>query len=257
MDFNKRVFITSVVLKIPKEKIIVEGIRFPSKVYEIEKRVEDGEPLEYLVKRCWFMGLELFIDRGVFIPRPETEELVEKIFKMLKNPFLIFEVGTGTGCISIALARNFKNANIFATEIDERSYKTALKNIKKFGLQKRIKIYKASLFSIPGIRNLKNKFDLVVSNPPYIPEDELSKLSNSVRNYESKTALDGGKDGVKVIKEIIKGAKHLLKEKGLLAMEITERNLEGIKRSLKKENYKEFEIQRDLSGNIRFLFAQR
>ncbi len=257
IDYNTKLFIASKILNVPKEKIIIEKIPLPGEVYSIEKKIEEGTPLEYLLNKCWFMGYEFYIEPGVFIPRPETEELVERIFKRIEEAKFIFEVGTGTGCISIVLALKFKNSNIIASEIDDTAYRVSKKNVKNYGLEKRIRIYKTSVFEIPQIEQMQEKFDLVVSNPPYISEDELLKLSFSVKNYESITALNGGKDGVEIIEKIIRGAKVLLKEKGLLAIEITERNVERIREILKREDYKEFNIERDLAGNIRFLFVKK
>lgn len=188
-----------------------------------------GEPLPYILGKTEFMGLEFKVTPDVLIPRPETEILVETVLRAV-NSFTrlsvcsleILELGTGSGCIAVSLAKFLPGANITATDISEKAIQIAKQN----ALLNNVKIifFVSDLFAnhaMPAGRQepRTTNHDLIVSNPPYIPEAEIDDLSAEVR-YEPRIALDGGKDGLDFYRRIAKEAPHYLKDKGFLIMEM-------------------------------------
>ncbi|MCG2725485.1 MAG: peptide chain release factor N(5)-glutamine methyltransferase [Elusimicrobia bacterium] len=208
-------------------------------------------PLSYIFKEHNFMGFSLFLNRSALIPRPETEELVELVLtrarKIKKNKIKILDFGTGSGCIALALAKSLKNCKLTAVDKSKRALKCAEKNIKKFQQEKKIKLFCASKVS-----ELSGKFDLIVSNPPYIPSTVIGNLDEEVQ-FEPKMALDGGMDGLKIVKEIIKEAPKILLKGGRVFLEIEE-NQSGILPSLiNKEIWSEIVFHKDYNNKQRFL----
>ena len=160
------------------------------------KQREKGEPLAYIFHSANFYGYDLEVDKNVLIPRPETEELVELVLKEnISNSTKILDIGTGSGAIAIALAKESK-ANITAVDISEGALKIAKTNAVRNNAK--VKFIKSDLFE-----SVDDKFDIIVSNPPYIDEVEYNQLESSVKDYEPKTALFGGEDGLYFYRKII------------------------------------------------------
>ncbi len=210
---------------------------------------EKGFPLQYLLKSAPFRDLSLFIDERVFIPRPETEELIEKIIFLGLKPKLIVDIGTGSGNIAIALARLYKEARIIATDISKDALRVAEINIRRYGLDSRIEPILIDL-SPSDI-----EADLIISNPPYIRTSEISTLPLSVK-YEPRIALDGGEDGLSLIKRIILKAPKLLKKGGVLALEISPDLKAGIEKTVPLE-FENLLFEKDLRGVYRFCLLFR
>jgi len=165
------------------------------------KRREAGEPIEYITNRVSFYSREFFIDRGALIPRPETEILIDKVLEAIqeiKNP-KILEIGVGSGVISIVLSILRDDLKSLALDISEDALKIAEKNIRRFGVEDRVELRKSNL-----LQNLKDSedFDIIVSNPPYISDEERGKLQIEL-SYEPDEALYGGDVGDEVLREII------------------------------------------------------
>lgn len=255
---HQRMLLLEEITKIRREELIAEPTKIPKKINSFYLKAlaeaNKGKPIEYILNTAWFWDLKLSIKRGVFIPRPETEELVEKIVNQGIYPKLIFEVGTGTAAIAIVLARHYKNCTVYATDISKNALKVADINIKRYGLESRIKLYRASLFNIPNKEKLKNKLDLIVSNPPYIPTSRLDKLPKEVKDYEHRLALNGGKDGFRIAEKIILQGLELLNPKGIIALEIDPSHLTSIKKLEASMPQLKFKIEKDLSKKERFLF---
>jgi len=220
-------------------------------------------PLAYVIGKQYFMGDLFFIRPGVFIPRPETEILVEKALQFLENikkdhlerSLIVADIGTGSGNIAISIAKRVKNVFIYATDISSLALKVAEKNALFHGVSQRISFLFGDLFSPLEQKNLEEKFDLIVSNPPYIEKEQLRYLPEEVRK-EPVFALNGGKKGLDFYKRIIPTSKKWLKENGALMLEIGYNQAEEVKQIIKKE-YSSFpQFFCDLEGNRRVVFVQ-
>ncbi|MCX7785640.1 MAG: peptide chain release factor N(5)-glutamine methyltransferase [candidate division WOR-3 bacterium] len=218
-----------------------------SQFYNLLRQYQPEMPVQYLVNKAYFLSYELYVDPRVLIPRFETEELVVKTAQKVNNPQLIIDIGTGSGAIAIALAHLFPQAKIIATDISQDALDVARNNIDKYHLRNRIVFCRCDLF--PNYISLKGKVDLIISNPPYVSEDEIETLPLCVKNYEPLIALNGGKDGFETIRRIIDNAPHYLSPKGLLSLEIDPRQVELIKAM--KVSVK---FETDNQGLIRYAF---
>ncbi len=220
----------------------------------------NGIPLQYIIHRQEFMGLEFYIDENVLIPQPDTEILVEEVINIAKkeNKISILDLCTGSGAIGISIAKNIKNSKITLSDISRKALQVAKRNCKNIlgydvstNLQKSIKIIESDLFE-----NINDKFDVIVSNPPYIKSDVIQTLDKEVQN-EPKIALDGGKDGLKIYKRIISEAYKYLNYNGYLALEIgydqKEEVIELIKNTSK---YTDIYSKKDLAGNNRIVVCK-
>jgi len=198
-------------------------------------RRANREPLAYILKNKEFWSKDFFVDRNTLIPRPETELLCEKVIKKYKNKNIqVLDIGTGTGCIILSILSEIKGAKGIGVDISRKAIKVAKKNSNKLGLNKRVKFFNKSLEEIYGY-----KFDLIVSNPPYIKTCDIKNLSEDVKRFEPKIALDGGKDGLDVIKKVIYKSKRVLKKVGTLALEIGYGQYYKVSQILKEQNFKE------------------
>jgi release factor glutamine methyltransferase len=205
-----------------------------SKLNELLDSAKPDMPIQYLLHKAYFLSYELYVDERVLIPRFETEELVMKTVLRLNLQGVavqnILDIGTGSGAIALALAGQFPQSKITATDISKGALAVAEININKYNLSHNIKLIQADLFTRPlhvreefaGLSS-KNKYDLIIANPPYVPHAEMENLSPAVKNYEPGIALDGGKEGFEIIKRIIVQAPAYLSHDGLLAMEVDPR----------------------------------
>ena len=187
------------------------------------KRCGEHEPVAYLVGRCEFYSLPLKIARDCLIPRPETELLVERSIEFLRKRSgvqQVLDLCTGSGCIAAAIAKNHKDCFIVATDICEKALAVAAENVASLKLGDRIKLLRGDLFD-PIVEGLdQTKFDLIVTNPPYVSEAEFEKLDKNVRDYEPRSALYGGRDGLDIYRRIVSGVSDFLRADGALMLEI-------------------------------------
>ena len=195
-----------------------------NKLQESIQKIKDGFPLQYITHNQEFMGINFEVNQNVLIPQPDTEILVENTIGLVlgnkslenqensKKTTRILDLCTGSGAIAISLKKYLPDVKIFASDISEKALEVAKKNAKNNNVE--IEFIKSDMFE-----NIHEKFDIIVSNPPYIKSEEIEKLSKEVQN-EPKLALDGGKDGLKFYKIISKEIKNYLKENGTLLMEI-------------------------------------
>ncbi len=231
-----------------KEKVQSNEISFFNKLIERRKRYE---PIAYIFNSKEFWSREFKIDSRALIPRPETEMMVEAVSKILKNrKFSFLDVGVGSGCITASIL--FENLHSFGVGLDTSSsaIKVAKKNILRFKLQNRCKLLNRSYEKFYGY-----KFDLVVSNPPYIRSSDIKKLPMDIRKYEPRLALDGGKDGLDVIKKVIYKSRSTLKKNGLLAIEIGNGQFIKVSRLLKLLDYKIKLTIEDYQKNVRCILS--
>ncbi|MEO0093763.1 MAG: peptide chain release factor N(5)-glutamine methyltransferase [candidate division WOR-3 bacterium] len=219
------------------------------KFHWIVQERKKGKPLQYLLNSAPFLEFELYLEEGVFIPRPETEELVIKTANRLKLPDLILELGTGSGAIAIALASFFPKAKIIATDIDPKALAIAKINIEKYKLVDRISLIEADLLDLLNSENDFGQVDCLISNPPYIDTKAIAWLDKTVKDYEPRLSLDGGPNGFALIRAIIVQGRKFLRPNGLIALEIDPNQKELI---LELIPWAEFES--DLSGKTRFCF---
>jgi release factor glutamine methyltransferase len=210
------------------------------------------EPIAYILKKKEFWSKIFFVNRNTLIPRPETELLCDIIIKTLKNkkPYIL-DIGTGSGCILLSILSEVKQAKGMGIDISKKAIEVAKKNSFSIGLNKRANFLTRSL---EGVYNCK--FDLIVSNPPYIKTSDIKNLSEDVRKFEPKIALDGGKDGLDVIKKIIYKSKTILKKLGLLALEIGYGQHYKVSQILKDQGFREELLVKDYRDNIRCILAR-
>jgi len=227
-----------------------------------------GQPTQYLTHRQEFWGLPLRVEPGVFIPRPETEHVVEValaiVHERLNKPGArIVDVGTGTGCIALALASELPHAEIVATDISDDALILARANAEALGLAGRVRFVKSDLLEAfmshhgsPAADFDTRSFDLVVSNPPYVSPDEADHLPREVREHEPAAALFSPDDGLEVTRRLIEQAQVALVRSGWIVLELGY-NMAGRVRALLGEGWTHVEITNDLRGIPRVLAAQK
>jgi release factor glutamine methyltransferase len=184
----------------------------------IRQRIE-GCPVAYLVGRKEFYSLELEVSRAVLIPRPDTETVVDECLKLAKEMAepAVLDVGTGSGCLAVAVAKYCKQARVTAVDVSGEALQVAARNAAKHGVAERIRFLQGDLFAPLAT---DERFDFVLSNPPYIPRDDIAGLAAGVRDFEPHVALDGGQSGLEVLGRLVAGARERLKPGGYLIVEI-------------------------------------
>ena len=247
--------ILSYILKISREKLLIKEdkvcneniIKFRSL---ISRRLKQ-EPVAYIVARKEFRSEDFFVDKKSLIPRPETELLIDPIVKIFKNKNLFFlDIGVGSGCIIFSILKELNHSKGIGIDICKKAVLNAKINLNRFNLNNRVKLLNKSIDQV-----LNKKFDLVVSNPPYIVKREINRLANDIRKFEPKIALDGGNDGLDVIKKIIYKSKTILKLKGVLALEIGRGQYFSVARVLRENNFRQIRTVKDYQNNIRCIFS--
>jgi release factor glutamine methyltransferase len=213
---------------------------------------EQGVPSQYLTGHQEFWGMDLIVSPAVLIPRPETEHLIEAVLPLardLRNPRIV-DVGTGSGCIALALAKELPSAEIHATEISPAALEVAEANAARLQMSHRIQFHDTNLLA-----GVDGEFDCVVSNPPYVGESEQDQVQLEVRKFEPRNAVFAGPTGVEVIALLIPEALRKLKSGGWLVIEISGTIVEGVRRLL--EGWKNVRITNDLQGIPRVATAQK
>tara|TARA_B100001564_G_scaffold335000_1_gene324000 strand:- start:143 stop:982 length:840 start_codon:yes stop_codon:yes gene_type:complete len=218
--------------------------------YYLERRSKN-EPIAYILEEKEFWSKKFKVNKDTLIPRPETELLVDKILKLYKKKDIsILDIGTGSGCIIISLLCNLKNSKGIGIDISKNAILTAKMNALKYNLSNRVKFTNKSFNNIFG-----KKFDLIVSNPPYVERRELKNLKEDIKRYEPRIALDGGNDGLDLIKKVIYKSKNILKIKGTLALEIGNEQIKKVSKILTDNNFRIKYVIKDYKNNVRCLFA--
>ena len=232
-----------------------------NKYFSLIDERRKGYPIQYILKEKEFMGISFYIEEGVLIPRPDTEILVQYVLdyideKYKERDIKIVELGTGSGCISLSIAYYKKNVFVYSVDIDKKANAVAEENSKRLKLSDRVKILEGDLFQ--GIKNmgLKNSVDIIVSNPPYIPEDEIFGLQDEIKKYEPLWALDGGEDGLDYYRRIIPQSKEYLKNRGILVFEMGFDQGRKIKELMEKGNFRNINILKDLQGLDRVITGE-
>lgn len=240
--------------------------RETSEYREMVRRRGQGEPVAYLLGRKEFYSLEFEVDRSVLIPRPETELLVQTALEILNNKgsetVTVWDVGTGSGAVSVSLAVHKKNSRIMATDVSVSALGIAERNAAKHGVLEQLEFFCADLDQpLPDTKNkeafeemLSRGFDVVVSNPPYIASADIETLQREIRDWEPRVALDGGQDGLSVVRRLFAQAHKYLRESGVLLVELGDSQAMSLFDEMDRDW--KLETRRDLSGRERVIVAQ-
>ncbi len=229
----------------------------------IQKRI-DKVPLQYITKHQEFMGMDFLVEKGVLIPRPETEILVEEAIKKLKNyqysdNLNIADLGTGTGVIAISIAKFIDNITIYATDISKKSLQVALKNAQNHDCKGKIIFLYGNLFEPFKNKIEKCSLEAIISNPPYIDFNDFKSLPPEVKDNEPKISLFGGVDGLDYYRKIIKKSTQYLKKNGFIALEVGFNQSKLVKELIIKEEKfnQNIEIIKDYLGIERVVIAYK
>ena len=247
--------ILSHIMGITRERLLIkEGNIEPTKIKIFKSlilRRSKNEPIAYITKHKEFRSINFFVDTNSLIPRPETELLIDPIISIFKWRKLFFlDVGIGTGCIIFSILRELKHSRAVGVDICKKTITNARKNLINMDLQNRVKLLHKPIDKVIGY-----KFDLIVSNPPYVVKREINRLSRDIKSYEPRYALDGGNDGLDVIRKVIYKSKHILKSKGILALEIGNGQQKEVIKMLSDNNFKLKEKVKDYQSNVRCIFS--
>ena len=222
--------------------------------YNLLDRRKKKEPIAYILNKKEFWNNSFYVNKNVLIPRPDTEILIEQILKNYsKNDILsVLDIGTGSGCIVLSLLKLFKNFKGVAIDISKKALNVAKYNAKMHQLDNRVKFFKSSVDNF-----LKGKYDLIVSNPPYIKQLDFKNLERDISEYEPSLALKGGIDGLTVIRRVIKKSSKLLKRGGKLVLEIGYDQMYQSKQVLRKQGFYINKITKDYSNNYRCIVCTK
>ena len=205
----------------------------------------NNRPIAYIVENREFMGLDFFVKEGVLIPRPDTEVLVEEVIELAKKKGAknILDIGTGSGAITVSLAKYLENVKVTSVDISDIALEIGKRNAISNEVDDRINFVKSDLFT-----NIdkETKFDIIVSNPPYIKREVIETLDKQVKDYEPYNALEGGVDGLDFYRAITKQAKNYLKKGGILAYEVGHDQSEDVSKLMEMDGYTNIYTLKDL-----------
>ena len=263
-------------MDIPFSKIILEyqevlQDRLCDKYFELIDRRSKGEPVQYIMGCQEFMGLEFIVNENVLIPRQDTETLVEDALEIINTGSLrgedmdvkrkewdILDLCTGSGAIGVSLARIANKVNVICSDISEGAIKVAKENAQKHGLAKSMKFEQGDLFKPFNKHFHKQKFDMIISNPPYIKSSVIPTLQKEVCEHEPLSALDGGESGLDFYERIVSGVGSHLKKDGVLLMEIGNDQGEAVSGLLSRNGeFTSIRVLRDLAQRDRIVFAKK
>lgn len=222
--------------------------------YHFLQERKNGKPLQYILGKCEFMGLDFFVNESVLVPRQDTEILVEAVLEYAKKESLttMLDMGTGSGCIPISLDKYGKLKG-YGVDISADALKVARKNAEFH--QCSIQWIESNLFfNVP--KELIGTLDILISNPPYIPTEDILELMCEVKDYEPRNALDGGADGLDFYRILVKEGKDFLRKEGRIFFEIGYNQAQDVVRLLEKAEFSEIEVRQDLAGLDRVVIAK-
>ncbi|WFA08678.1 peptide chain release factor N(5)-glutamine methyltransferase [Tissierella sp. Yu-01] len=228
------------------------------KFLELLTKRSKGYPFQYIFNEKEFMGLDFYVEEGVLVPRPDTEILVEYVLDYInKNhsneTIKVLDLGSGSGAISLSIAKHAKNTYVYGVDIDNTPLKVCNINKERFNLAN-VEFIKGDMFE--PIMNFKKSFHIIASNPPYIPSTEIENLQTEVKEFEPRLALDGGDDGLIFYRRISFEAKDFLVDDGLLIFEIGFNQGKEVKEILENQGFKNIMILKDLQGLDRVILGR-
>ena len=250
--------ILSNIMGVKRESLITNNeINISKKIMEkydsaIKRRIKK-EPVAYIIGKKEFWSEDFMVNHGTLIPRPETELLIYKIINFFKNKKInILDIGTGSGCILLSILKELNFSRGIGIDISAKAIQMAKVNSKNLNLfyRSKFRVIDLNKFNI-------GKYDLIVSNPPYIPSRDIKNLSKDITNYEPLTALNGGSDGLDLIKKVIYKSNHLLKREGLLALEIGHSQYQKVSYILRSNGYREMSKEYDFNRNVRCIIGTK
>jgi len=223
------------------------------KYYNAIKRRIKNEPIAYITGKREFWSHDFLVNSFTLVPRPETELLIYKIVNYFKNKSInILDIGTGSGCILLSILKELKNARGVGIDVSSKTIKIAKLNSKNLDLTNRSK------FIVSDINKFNSgKYGLIVSNPPYIPYRDIRNLSKDIINYEPWVALNGGNDGLDLIKKVIYKSSRLLKKSGLFAIEIGNKQYTKVSNILNRFRFREIGKEYDNNKNVRCIITTK
>ena len=233
------------------QEVKIEDLKYFKKL--IEKRA-NGQPIAYLINKKFFWKSEFYVTNGTLIPRPDTEVLVEQVLKLYKykDRVNILEIGIGSGCILLSILKEKVNSYGTGIDISKNCLNISKINAKYLNVEARLKLFKTNVDKF----NL-GKYDLIISNPPYIKKHSLKYLERDVVGFEPHQALDGGIDGLSEIRKVIKKSSELIKKNGKFVLEIGFDQKNRVINILKKEGFYINNILRDLANNYRCIVSTK
>ena len=247
--------ILSRIIKTSREKLLINEQDISQtdlkKFKKIISRRLKKEPIAYIFNKKEFRSKDFYVVKNSLIPRPETELLIDPIIKKFKEKSLYFlDVGIGTGCIMLSILNELNNSRGLGIDICNKAISVAKINLKTMNLNRRASLKCRSIDTI-----YNKKFDLIVSNPPYIVKREINQLSEDIKKFEPQKALDGGHDGLDVIRKVIYKSKNILKLNGILALEIGRGQNYSVSNILKLNGFREIKKIKDYRDNVRCIFS--
>ena len=217
-----------------------------NKYKEDIQKLANGTPIQYIIHKQEFMGLEFSVNKQVLIPNQDTETLVEEAMRLMHDGMRVLDLCTGSGCIALSLLHYTNDTSAVATDISEAALTVAVQNAGQLKLTERVSFAETDLFPVQ-----KEKFDLIVSNPPYIPTEVIETLAPEVKDHEPRLALDGTEDGLSFYRRIIRTAPEWLFESGWLILEIGYDQGEAVSAMMRENGFRDIEVIRDLGGKDR------
>ena len=220
--------------------------------FAIQRRVK-REPVAYITGKKEFWSENFLVNKNTLVPRPETELMIYKVLKFFNNRTInILDIGTGSGCVLLSILKNLSFSRGTGIDISPKAIQVATLNAKKLNLSNR------THFKTCDIRNYNiGKYDLIISNPPYIPSKDIKNLSKDIIHHEPKSALDGGIDGLDLMKKVIYKSNYLLKRNGLLVIEIGFNQYRKITDILKRSKFREISKEFDYNNNVRCIISTK
>jgi len=222
----------------------------------LSERRTKGEPVAYITRKKEFWSRDFEVTPDVLIPRPDTEILIEEVLKLSekidKRTIRMLEIGTGSGAISVTLASELKHASLTATDFSPEALVIAARNAANHTVEKKIVFLSGDMFA-----PVEGKFDIIVSNPPYISESEFALLAPEVRDFEPRRALIAGPEGTEFHRKLARGGKDFLEKNGWLVMEIGADQQQAVRKILKENNYCDISVRSDYAGIERVVMARK
>lgn len=232
-----------------------ERKKFKEMMLMRKKRV----PIAYILGVKEFWSMEIEVDPAVLIPRPETETMIEMVLDIIPKtePVTLLDLATGSGCIAIALAKEITTAHVWALDYSESALRIARRNAIKHKVCDRVSFLHSNWFEKLNSEYSEIRFDAILSNPPYIPDNEIDALEPEIRLYEPRIALEGGKDGIDAYSTIVRDSLHFLRSGGFLCVEIGYNSGNAVRNLFVNHGFSEVAVKDDLTGRERFVIGKK